>query len=673
MSGVLNLLLAGAASAIRDAYFNLTTLLLNTSSTNGAQNNTFLDSSTNNFTITRNGNTTQGTFTPFSQTGWSNYFTGSTNNSLTVPASSGVAFGTGDFSVEIFGYANSFPSVWRILAFPSGAVCNIEQNTGAGVGINFGSGNVNVNTTLPLNEWFHLAITRQSGTVRVFLNGQLTYTAANTTNYSTNQDIYVGGYVGFSQSWDGYLSNFRIQKGAVPTAYQTSSTTVSAQIFTPPTVKLSSDVNTSVLVCQSNRFKDESSNAFAVTVTGTPSVQAFSPFAPTAAYSTSVVGGSGYFDGSGDYITATNNAAYNFGTGNFTVECWVYVTAFAENATDVIVSNYQDSTNGWTLGIFGTGNKFYFAIAGDSGQLDATSALQKNTWVHLAAVRSSTTMSFFINGTREATATNSTNNTSTSVLTIGSSVGGGGLNFNGYLSGLRVVKGTAVYDPTQSTLTLPTTAPTAITNTSLLLNYTNAGIFDSAAKNVLETVGNAQVSTTQAKWGTTSMSFDGTGDTLNSPPSQVLSLGSGNWTIECWVRLNATGTETTIGQSKNYYTAGFNGNFIFRVGTTNLWRSFDGQASQTTIDGTFSWSTGVWYHVAWVRNSGTVTVYRDGTSLGSVSDSKTLSDSANGIILGNSLNAYIDDLRITVGLARYTTTFTPPTAALPTQQVTYVF
>ena len=70
MTGILNLLAGSISSAIKDGYFNLTTLLLSGNGTNGAQNNTFLDSSSNNFTITRNGNTTQGTFTPFSQTGW---------------------------------------------------------------------------------------------------------------------------------------------------------------------------------------------------------------------------------------------------------------------------------------------------------------------------------------------------------------------------------------------------------------------------------------------------------------------------------------------------------------------------------------------------------------------------------------------------------------------------
>ena len=98
-----------------DPYFRDTVLALRTSSTDGLQNNTFLDSGTANggagFTITRNGNPTQGTFTPFSPTGWSNFFDGS-GDYLTVgtsgqsdfnfPAPSGA---TNDFCIELWFYA----------------------------------------------------------------------------------------------------------------------------------------------------------------------------------------------------------------------------------------------------------------------------------------------------------------------------------------------------------------------------------------------------------------------------------------------------------------------------------------------------------------------------------------------------------------------------------------
>ena len=63
-------------AASKDPQFNYVTMLLHGDGTNGAQNNTFIDSSTNNFTITRNGNTTQGTFTPYGSN-WSNYFNAS--------------------------------------------------------------------------------------------------------------------------------------------------------------------------------------------------------------------------------------------------------------------------------------------------------------------------------------------------------------------------------------------------------------------------------------------------------------------------------------------------------------------------------------------------------------------------------------------------------------------
>ena len=75
-----------------DPYFKYVTLLLHGDGTNGAQNNTFLDSSSNNFTITRNGNTTQGTFSPYGSN-WSSYFDGTSYASI----SGGVTnVGTGD-------------------------------------------------------------------------------------------------------------------------------------------------------------------------------------------------------------------------------------------------------------------------------------------------------------------------------------------------------------------------------------------------------------------------------------------------------------------------------------------------------------------------------------------------------------------------------------------------
>ena len=97
-----------ATAAAADPYFYDVPLLLSGDGTNGAQNNTFIDGSTNNFTITRNGNTTQGSFTPYGPA-WSNYFAGSSDY-LTATNNTAYAFGTGDFCVEAWVYLVSTPS-----------------------------------------------------------------------------------------------------------------------------------------------------------------------------------------------------------------------------------------------------------------------------------------------------------------------------------------------------------------------------------------------------------------------------------------------------------------------------------------------------------------------------------------------------------------------------------
>ena len=664
MAGNLTAMIASIFSGgvTADPYYEYTTLLLPGNGTNGAQNNTFLDGSTNNFTITRNGNTTQGTFSPFSQTGWCSYSPGGSGNYWSVgggmPSSQGTAF-----TLECWIYLTDLSTFRTITRGDNSGQLDLTINSAGTISLD----NTSVvaicqgpTGAIQANRWHHIMVTRTTGNVyRVYVDGTGgTASSAYNTSMTANPRI---GYNGFSQTYNfvGYISNFRV-----------TNTLVQSNNFTPPTSPLTAISGTQLLTFQSNRFVDNSGNSNSITPAGSVTINAFSPFNPTASWSAATYGGSGYFDGSGDYLTATNNAAYDFGTGNFTVETWVYITSYTGGATDVIISNYQNSTNGWTLGIFGTTGKFYFAIAGDSGQIDDTAALPLNQWVHLAAVRSSTTMSLFVNGTRAATTTNSTNNTSTSVLTIGTNVGGGALNFNGYLSNTRVVKGTAVYDPTQTTLTVPTAPLTAITNTSLLLNFTNAAIIDGASKNVFETAGNAQVSTVQSKYGGKSMLFDGNGDYLFSPASANHQLSTGNFTVELWVYFNTLASNQTVaGTASGYQTGGWQ---LIQLASNTL--SFLIERNPQKAVTTQPLAAGQWYHIAATRAGSTLRIFVDGVLHALASSSEDINDNAgNKLIVGHTpellagryFNGYIDDFRITKGVARYTANFTPPIKALP--------
>jgi len=686
MSGIMGMLVGAVVSAVTDAYFKYVTLLLPGNGTNGAQNNTFLDSSTNNFTITRNGNTSQGTFAPFGNL-WSNYFNNSTGLALAYGTATHT-FWNNDFTVEFWVNCgpksfNAILSSWLDSDFNGGswqfAIVNgvpgvsNRQSSGTNQGSFITAGSTRVDDGL----WHHVAITQVTGaskTFRMFVDGVLRgYKVENNwTQGSANSNIYIGtqGPGTFdegSRYYLGYASNIRLVTSVV-SAYSTSSTTLGTTIFTPPTSPLTAITNTNILTCQSNRFIDNSSNNFTITRNGDVSVQRFSPFNPTASYTPSTDGGSGFFDGTGDYLTAPSNAAWAFGTGDFTVEAWIYPRSFA--IYEAIASNMQngsDTTWGFLFNSSG-GLRFqsYFIVFLDTN----TSTVTLNAWNHVVAVRSGSNGAIFINGTRRANSASFTNNLSTSATLFIGRENPDAAEFDGYISSLRIVKGTAVYDPTASTITVPTSPLTAITNTQLLTNFTNAGIIDNAEMNNLETVGNAQISTAQSKFGGGSMLFDGSGDTLATLNTPNLRVGSGNFTIEFWVYFNAVSGNPYLMMCGNAgATTGF---YWYLNGSNSRWELYIGSTAQTLQAGSAP-ATGQWYHVALVRNGSALTMYVNGSSVASATNSSWTDETANPFYIGSYLssnyylNAYIDDLRITKGYARYTSNFSVPTTPFPTQ------
>jgi hypothetical protein len=422
---------------------------------------------------------------------------------------------------------------------------------------------------------------------------------------------------------------------------------------------------------QNNTFLDGSTNNFSITRNGNTTQGTFSPFTASAPYSAATRGGSGYFDGTGDYLTVADNVALRPESGSFTLEFWWYPTTISGFITPY--------SKGYTAGgdlllQTGSGDGKIIVYASGSAVITASTAVSTNAWNHIAVVRNGTSLVLYLNGTSVGSATNSTNFNSTQQAGIGATgtaPGGGSIGdfcVTGYMSNLRLVKGTAVYT---AAFTPPTSPLTAITNTQLLLNFTNAGIIDNAMLNVLETVGNAQISTAQSKFGGSSMLFDETGDYLTVPVSTNMSLGTGDFTIECWVRFAVTpvGNGQGIYQLSNgYLNSQVRGPAAGANNADGRWAIYHG-TSQTTHASLVP-ATNTWYHVAYVRSSGTSKLYIDGTEIISVADTTNYTDQyfvvGGWYSTGFLLNGYIDDLRITKGVARYTANFTPPAAAFPT-------
>lgn len=666
--------LSAAPSVEKDSNFKQTVLLLHGDGTNGAQNNTFTDSSTNAFTITRNGNTTQGTFSPFSVAAgeWSNYFDG-TGDDLTVASNAALQLASeSNWTVEFWGYFVSTPDDFDVVLGKGTTSGNYEYFFEAfsdrtidilysADGTTTWTGQHQLTGDLGLNQWFHFAAVRNGATLKSYVNGVEYFSGSSFNIYAGTGVLNIGGYSGAAgQDPNMYLSNVRIVKG---TAVYTSN-------FTPPTAPLTAITNTSLLTCQSNRFVDNSTNAFAITVNGNPSVQPFSPFAPSAAYSASTNGGSGYFDGTGDYLTAPDNAALDL-SGDFTVECWVYVPNVS--GEKCVFHNHTSDGNGIAFIVNGAAVRLLSGTGGSwSVILDSSTSITAKSWNHIAGTRSSNTYTVWVNGASGGTATSSTTPSYSGGAQIGRFTSGSPNAFLDYMSSLRVVKGTAVYT---GTFTPPTAPLTAITNTSLLLNFTNAGIIDNTGKNNLETVGNAQIDTGTKKFGTGSLEFDGAGDYLFGANTPNTSFGSGDFTIEAWIYRSSTDSSQAIFQKGRVA----DGNFecaVYLVNTgdkVEVYYSTAGNTSTTVLTSSATVSLSTWTHIAVTRSGSTWRLFIDGTLDSSATASVTLYTGTGTISVGanpagaSTYTGFIDDLRITKGVARYTATFTPPAKAFADQ------
>ena len=180
-------------------------------------------------------------------------------------------------------------------------------------------------------------------------------------------------------------------------------------------------------------------------------------------------------------------------------------------------------------------------------------------------------------------------------------------------------------------------------------------------------VGNAQLDTAQKKFGTASGLFDGN-DSLTAIASTDWNFGTDNFTIDFWIRFNAIGGGGGVSPNNQYFIdIGSNKSCIkWYNGNWEVYTDLIGGQKVLTWANTPSINT--WYHVAVVRNGNTWYLFVDGISRNSNTSSNSFGSSSLVLTIGNyggggsyGLNGWLDELRISKGTARWTTTFTPPT------------
>jgi len=409
-------------------------------------------------------------------------------------ASSNFVMGTSDFTLECWTYpiASSSSNNAPIISMGYGSNGNqigiiSSSNTDNFLGFiipnSTNTADLKIYTTsdLPLNTWTHLALVRNGLKISLYVNG--IEKASKTLSTSTEMNHGVSGNGQFwintngadESNYTGNISNIRLVKG---TALYTAN-------FTPSTIAPTNVTNTKLLMNTiygfgSKYLEDISSSPNTISPNATAKskrspyitsnglnlrldASLVESFRPPSGGSTLLLANK-YLDLSPSIV---------FGTGAYTVEAFVYFPTTAPSRATIIGS--INSSPGLSLIV----NSDYIAIdaAGVSAH-NYNATINENTWYHIVATRNTNgDEAVFVNGSRKGIFSAASNLNYYGNTIYISRFANNGNYLKGNLSQLRVVVGSNVYDPTISSITVPTEQLGVVTNTKLLLKTNSSSDF----------------------------------------------------------------------------------------------------------------------------------------------------------------------------------------------------
>lgn len=655
------------AEATTDVYFDKVQLLLKTLSSDALDNNAFTDSSASAHTLTAEGDATQGSFTPFQPNGWSTDFDG-TGGGILFTDTADWDFGTGDFTVE------AWINLRSLKATVSNAHALIGSKGASSSQFNFliFAGKLNITsyntidytsaaTAMEINKWHHVAITRTGTTVAGFFDGNRIDTATNSKSYHFETGLYIGDGLNTdgSREFDGMIHGLRVLKG---TALYTDAT------YTVPTELLTDITNTELLSCQTRSFGDETASPHGISsVASGIKVVAGNPFLSTVSYDPATHGGSVQVNRStDDSLTITGHADFEL-DGAFCIETFLYYSgAITTDTQHPAMLQLNHASLNHELFIDAGSDHIGF-WDGSAFVVEDSSAFTPDQWSHVVVCRdASNNFALFVNGARVDTATNSNTFGGTSgTVRVGSFAATTG-TMNGHLAEFRIVNGSEVYDPTVTTLIVPTAPLTAITNTVLLIPAQGAGIYDAACRGNILLEGNLQTDTAEFKFGPSSLLLDGTGDGLVLSQNDAYEIADQDFCIEGWVYYNTHNDHNHIIDYRTNSGQASVMMYSSADGILHLYVSAADRLSSRVL------STGVWYYIALARRGGVTRLFVNGEIDDEWIDATTyLNPGALNIginyLLGNPLDGQMEDWRLTIGEARYTADFAIPTTDLPSK------
>jgi hypothetical protein len=510
--------------------------------------------------------------------------------------------------------------------------------------------------------WHHAVLVRNGTDVGVYVDGIKVISTTDNTDFGSSP-IYIGGEPLANQFLNGKIAGVRVVRGtAVYTSNFSVPTTLPTDVAGTQLLLNFGATAAPTVTAPSTWYSDSSSAAHTVTLNGSVT---------QSDEGNGVVAAS--FDGSG-YLITDQSTALDIGGVDSTISFWIKPTQYAYQP--VIQSTVSDAGQ---LNIHVSGDGNLHVNNGQAG--DAATSIELNIWQHIAVVVSSGSKYVFVNGVLQTTTSQMFG--STEIFKIGGDAYGN--NFVGSIAGVQIVKGTALYS---SNFSVPTTLPTNISGTQLLLNFgataaptvTAPSTWYSDSSSAAHTVTlNGSVTQSDEGNGVVAAQFDGN-SSLTIDSDNNLDVSASDFTIEMWVKVSGydvANSASFFGKDSTAYVHGSTLGGWFTPNAIGVTFS-DGQWNAGThqeLTASMSVSLDTWYHIELARDNATNTVYLFVN--GELKDSATLSVTINDLGLpwcfgradkdypNSILNGKMTGVRIVKGSVLHTSNFSVPTT-LPT-------
>jgi len=370
-----------------------------------------------------------------------------TNSYLLFEDSNQFDFGTGDFCVEYW-FNSKTSAATTYAAHMSDADVDAAETGSAWIAYNHASyskkvtfhrvgiGDPFLESTNEIcsDSWNHVVLTRSGTRFRLFVNGVLeaTDTSSSSVDFGrASSDNTLDGTLLFNSSDSGtdskmLMSDFRVTKGSIPSAYQTSSTTVDSSIFTPPTSPVSATGSNVKMALDRNRFVDFTRHNL---------VESYNCAANTSV--TKYNSASIEFNGTDSYLNIIGDEEFDFGNEDFTIEFWINFKSLGLTAiTDPRSQDFESVPLIW---VKATNVLYYFVDGVD--RIVGTTTLSTGTWYHVAVVRYNGTTTLYLNGSSEGSWTDGTYySRPANGFLIGKRFTAGPYALDGYIDGIRITR-----------------------------------------------------------------------------------------------------------------------------------------------------------------------------------------------------------------------------------------